>query len=196
MAIPGIRNTFTEGIELITNADLVASANELLGGIDLDPASSQFANQYVQAKKFYTPTDDGLNEQPWFDSVYLFPPSGTYFWDLKNQKWKLTRTTAKSLRSSHAVWFAKLYKSWLLNEIEQGLFFTNCPDIIRYDQKIFDFPVCILRVCPTLLRRKDDGVINHKTSTSVLVYLQPKDRSGEATQRFIDIYSTKGRVLA
>jgi hypothetical protein len=196
MAIPGIRNTFTEGIELITNADLVMSANELLGGIDLDPASSDFANKYVEAKNYYTPSDDGLNEQPWFDSVYLFPPSGTYFWDLKNQKWKLTRTSAKSLRSSHAVWFAKLYKSWLLNEIEQGLFFTNCPDIIRYDQKIFDFPVCILRVCPSLLRRKDDGVIMHKTATSVLVYLQPKDRPGEATQKFIDIYSSKGRVLA
>ena len=72
-----------EDLELITNYDLVASAHALMEGIDLDVASSKVANQYVEAKKFFTPIDDGLNSQQWYGDVYLFPPRGAYFWDKK-----------------------------------------------------------------------------------------------------------------
>jgi hypothetical protein len=184
-----------EDRELITNQDLVASAHALLEGIDLDVASSKVANQYVEAKEYFTPSDDGLNCQQWFGSVYLFPPSGTYFWERKNQRWKMTRSTSPTLTSSHAVWFRKLYRSWMAREIKQGLYFTNCPDMIRYEQKLFDFPVCILRTAPTLLKNTSNGVSRHKTCTSFLVYLPPMESATEATERFLDIYSEKGRIL-
>lgn len=194
MAIPksGFRR---EDLELITNKDLSMSAHALMGGIDLDVASSSVANEHVDAAHYFTPTDDGLNNQTWFGKVYLFPPSGTYYWDKKNDRWKMTRGSARSMVSSHAVWFRRLFKAWYDNEIEQGLFFSNCPDMFRYEQKLFDFPVCILRTAPTLIKNSSEGITKHKTCTSFLVYLQPKDSSGEATQNFIDIYSEKGRVL-
>jgi len=194
MPIQDIRS-HAEDRELITNYDLAAAAHALLEGIDLDVASSKVANQYVEAKEFFTPSDDGLNAQQWYGSVYLFPPSGTYFWERKTQRWKMTRSTSPTLVSSHAVWFRKLYRSWLAQEIEQGLYFTNCPDMIRYEQKIFDFPICILRTAPTLLKNTSDGVSKHKTCTSFLVYLPPVNTATEATERFIDIYSDKGRIL-
>jgi len=184
-----------EDLELITNKDLVAAAHELMGGIDLDPASSKVANEYVQADNFYTPQDDGINRQQWFGKVYVFPPSGTYFWDRKYERWKMTRTSSSTLKSSHALWFQFLYNAWLSGEIEQGLYFSNCPDMIRYDQRIFDFPMCILRTAPVLIKNTSEGIGNHKTCTSFLVYLQPMDRSAEATERFVEIYSPKGRVL-
>jgi hypothetical protein len=194
MPIQDIRS-HAEDRELITNYDLTAAAHALLKGIDLDVASSKVANQYVDAKEFFTPSDDGLNAQQWYGSVYLFPPSGTYFWERKTQRWKMTRSTSPTLVSSHAVWFRKLYRSWLAQEVEQGLYFTNCPDMIRYEQKIFDFPICILRTAPTLLKNTSDGVTKHKTCTSFLVYLPPVNSATEATERFIDIYSDKGRIL-
>jgi hypothetical protein len=194
MPIQDIRS-HAEDRELITNYDLAASAHALLEGIDLDVASSKVANKYVEAKEFFTPSDDGLNAQQWYGSVYLFPPSGTYFWERKTQRWKMTRSTSPTLTSSHAVWFRKLYRSWLAQEIKQGLYFTNCPDMIRYEQKIFDFPICILRTAPTLLKNTSDGVSKHKTCTSFLVYLPPVNEATEATERFIDIYSDKGRIL-
>ena len=194
MPIQDIRS-HAEDRELITNYDLAAAAHALLEGIDLDVASSKVANQYVEAKEFFTPSDDGLNAQQWYGSVYLFPPSGTYFWERKTQRWKMTRSTSPTLVSSHAVWFRKLYRSWLAQEIEQGLYFTNCPDMIRYEQKIFDFPICNLRTAPTLLKNTSDGVSKHKTCTSFLVYLPPVNSATEATERFIDIYSDKGRIL-
>lgn len=184
-----------EDLELITNYDLVASAHALLEGIDLDVASSSIANQYVEAKEYFSPSDDGLNCQQWYGSVYLFPPSGAYFWDKKNDRWKMTRASSPTLTSSHAVWFRKLYRSWLAREVDQGLYFTNCPDMIRYEQKIFDFPICILKTSPLLLKNTSNGISNHKTCTSFLVYLPPMNDSAEATEKFVDIYSEKGRIL-
>ena len=102
-----------EEIEWITSSDLICAANELMGGIDLDVASSKIANEYVQAKNFYTPVDDALNTQLWYGNVYLFPPSGAYFWDKKNERWKMTRASALSSTSSHAVWFRRLYHEWI-----------------------------------------------------------------------------------
>ena len=194
MGLPNIR-AHVEDRELITNYDLVASAHGLLQGIDLDVASSKVANEYVEAKEYYTPSDDGLNCQQWYGSVYLFPPSGAYFWDKKNERWKMTRSSSPTLVSSPAVWFRKLYRSWMSGEVKQGLFFSNCPDMIRYEQKIFDFPVCILKTAPTLLKHTSKGIDKHKTCTSLLVYLPPMDSSAEAVERFLDIYSEKGRIL-
>lgn len=189
------RRSRREDIEWITNKDLVACAHRLMGSIDLDPASSKLANKYVEAENYFTPTDDGLNAQQWFGNVYLFPPAGAYFWDQKNMRWRMTRASSVSLTSSYAVWFRRLYHAWLTGEIKQGLYFANCPDMIRYDQRIFDFPVCILRTTPMLVRNTGGEVSDHKTCTSILVYLQPTDNPGKATEKFVEIYSQRGRVL-
>ena len=98
MAIQKI-SSHVEGREYVTCQDLVAAAHSLLGGIDLDVASSDFANTYVEAAKYYTPNQDGLNCKPWYGSVYLFPPSGAYFWDKKRQRWKMTRTSSPRPRT-------------------------------------------------------------------------------------------------
>ena len=133
MAIQDIRKR-VEDIELITNYDLVTAAHALMDGIDLDVASSKTANTYVEAAQYFTPSDDGLNAQQWYGSAYLFPPRGTYFWDKKNDRWKMTRASSPTLVSSHAVWFRKMYRCWLAREIKEGLYFTNCPDMFRYEQ--------------------------------------------------------------
>ena len=58
--------------------------------------------------------------------VFTYFLQVAYFWDKKNEKWKMTRASSPSLTSSH-VWFRKLYKSWLAKEIEQGLYFKIVP---------------------------------------------------------------------
>jgi len=59
MAIPNVRKGLNEDREYITNYDLTSAAHQLLGGIELDVASSKVANEYIQAENFFTPTDDG-----------------------------------------------------------------------------------------------------------------------------------------
>ena len=52
------------------------------------------------------------------------------------------------------------------------------------------------KMTPPLLRKNtSEGIGQHKTCTSFLVYLPPMDDPTTATERFVDIYSEKGRIL-
>jgi phage N-6-adenine-methyltransferase len=48
-------------------------ASSVMGGIDLDPASSDEAQKRVKAGAYYTIDDDGLSK-PWFGNVWMNPP--------------------------------------------------------------------------------------------------------------------------
>lgn len=56
-----------------TPSQYIEAAREVLGNIDLDPASSKFAQKTVKAKSFFTITDNGLTKQ-WQGKIWLNPP--------------------------------------------------------------------------------------------------------------------------
>jgi hypothetical protein len=51
-------------------------AREVLGGIDLDPASNDYAQTSIKAKTYYSKQEDELKE-PWFGRIWCNPPYGS-----------------------------------------------------------------------------------------------------------------------
>jgi ParB family chromosome partitioning protein len=72
--------------EWYTPDDFLDAARDVMGGIDLDPASSEIAQQRVQAETFYTAANSGLDK----------PGQG--------RLWLVARYT-------EAVWFPPLFRS-------------------------------------------------------------------------------------
>ena len=59
--------------EWYTPSPFILAAEAVMGDIDLDPASSEIANEAVNATTFFTEQDNGL-EKPWFGRVWMNPP--------------------------------------------------------------------------------------------------------------------------
>jgi len=59
--------------EYYTPSGIIEAARLVMGGIDLDPASSAVANQRVQATRFFCAEDDALTV-PWNGRVWMNHP--------------------------------------------------------------------------------------------------------------------------
>lgn len=59
--------------EWYTPPEYIEAAREVLGTIDLDPATSKQAQAVVRAKKFYTEKENGL-KRAWEGRVWMNPP--------------------------------------------------------------------------------------------------------------------------
>ena len=110
-----VRGTFGTGEnEWYTPAQYIDTARKVLGRIDLDPASSEIANETVKAAEFYTSHDNGLTRD-WHGNVWLNPPysqpSIAQFADKMVEEWQAQRADAAIVLTHNytdTAWFQKL----------------------------------------------------------------------------------------
>jgi phage N-6-adenine-methyltransferase len=63
--------------EWYTPSIYIDAARDVLGGFDLDPASSEIANKTVKAKQFFAEADDGLAQDWPVGRIWMNPPYAT-----------------------------------------------------------------------------------------------------------------------
>lgn len=65
----------TGNAENYTPKETIKKVKKVLGEIDLDPASCEYAQEIVKAKTYYTKEDSGL-DKTWEGRIFLNPPYG------------------------------------------------------------------------------------------------------------------------
>ena len=182
--------------DFISPPELIATTAAFFGGsIDLDPASSESANSVVQADRFFTWKENGLN-QPWkADSVFLYPPKNTLSGAEQPKDTRLFRKNLRFKKSAQRVWLELCYNKWLRNEFGQGIIFLTSSEVaLLVTQKIgFDFPLCILSERPRLLHEQTLKPVQAKVF-GFIYYLPSQLNYENSIRSFSEHYSNLGRV--
>jgi hypothetical protein len=123
-------NLLGKSNEWYTPSRYIEAAKEVMGGIDLDPASSEVANKTVKAARYYTIKDNGLL-QDWRGRIWLNPPYG--------------RTTKMQGQHKSTIYLftEKLIKSYESGEVEQAIILATTEVNARWFYPLWKYPICI-----------------------------------------------------
>lgn len=153
--------------EWYTPPGIIEAARECMGGIDLDPASSDKAQETVRASTHYTIADDGLGKH-WFGNVWMAPP---YSKDL------IGRFTEK------------LSHHWREGEIAQAVVLVNNATETAWFQSIGNCASCICFPSGRIKFEGASGNSNSPLQGQAIVYL------GERKRAFRESFGGMGIVL-
>ncbi len=162
-------NATSGNTEWYTPSKIIEAARALMGGIDLDPASSEKANEIVQAKSFITQDNDGLT-LTWYGNVWLNHPFG---------------------RNTNSLWIKKLIKEYNTGHITQACCITFSSTSEAWFQPLMDFPQCYL--APRTNYLLPDGTVKRGvTKGSVVTFLR---HDVTAAKRFRHHFGKLGKVM-
>jgi hypothetical protein len=136
--------------EYYTPIEIVNAARSVMGGIDLDPASSIIANQQIKALEFYTKEQNGLDKL-WFGKVWMNHPFS---------------------RKNNPVWINKLVDSFNDGSVTQACCITYASTSEGWLRPLMKYPQCFI-YGRTHYRLPDGTIKRGVTKGSVVTYLGP-----------------------
>jgi len=161
--------------EWYTKPRYIEAARQVLGTIDLDPASSAAANQIVKATRYYTLEDDGL-QHPWHGNVWLNPPYG--------------RTVNQKARHQSMIrlFTDKLIKSYEQGHITQAIILATTEVNAQWFYPLWSYTVCI-----------PDHRVHFIVQETLHKYCQMFGTCfvylGQDDTKFIEVFSQFGRIV-
>lgn len=181
-----------------TPPEVVEAARTLMGGIDLDPASTKWANDlYIRAGHYFNYTKNGYIK-PWFDRVLLNPPGGLCNWETGRP----VEHVAHGTGSAKAWWF-KLMREYISYNVLEAVFIGFSVELIQSTQvqgedlmpTPIDFPCCFPSERLKFWTRQGNQLVEGKqpTHANVLVYLP--DRHKESRDLFLETFEKFGRCI-
>lgn len=178
-------NQSSGDVEYYTPVEIIEAARRVMGGIDLDPASSAKANEIVKATRFFTVSDDGLS-QPWRDRVWLNHPFGraeagcglNCGRDHEHHGYELY---------GNAAWINYLENSYFHGPTIQACCITFASTSEAWFQPLMKRPQCYLTPC-TNYRLADGSTLKGVSKGSVVTCY------GNNVERFAQEYSPFGAI--
>lgn len=158
-----------ESLEYYTPAEFVEAAREVMGGIDLDPASCEEAQKVVRASRYYS---DGGLALTWSGRVFLNPP--------------YSKTDGKS---NQGLWSAKLADAYSSGEVAEGVLLVKAAlGYVWFEHLFLHYPCAFVRerLSFTLSDGSSEG--QSKQGTAFFYF-------GSNTRRFYTVFSQYGRVI-
>lgn len=158
--------------EWYTPAKYIEAARAVMGGIDLDPASCDFANQVVRATAYYTKEQNSLM-WPWYGRIWLNPPYGK---------------TEQAQASNLEIFTRRLIEQYNICNVTQAILLIPANTATSWFDLLWQFPICF----PTYRIRfyQENGEPSNGVSFGTcFVYL------GFNEARFTEIFSRFGRIV-
>lgn len=172
--------------EHYTPIDVIEAAREVMGSIDLDPATTDLVNWRVRATNYYTKETNGFDKD-WHGRVWLNPPGGKI-----------------GNKSNAALWWNKLVTEYLAERTKEAIFLGFTLEILATSQDALcwlgNFPICIPR---NRLPFDHEAVVGSETvlvsgdspaHSNVIAYL-PGDDIHHNVDKFVQVFSKFGKVL-
>ncbi len=156
--------------EWYTPAQYVEAAREVMGEIELDPASCAAANQVIKAPRYYTQEQNGLVQSWACCSMWLNPPFGS--------------TNGKS---NMAMWTAKLIEEYGVGRVKQAILLCMANTEASWFEPLWSYPICF--PCPRVLFHRPGGKMDHHIQGTCFVYF------GAETQTFVTAFKKFGPVV-
>lgn len=160
--------------EWYTPAQYIEAARAVMGGIDLDPASNEYAQLTVKAGDWMGPEHteyiDGLQFE-WNGNVWLNPPYGVIDGE-----------------SQTGIWARQLISEYDAGRVQQAIFLCNAVTDRQWFQQLWRFPICFTN--HRIKFETQDGTPQQPVNGNAFVYL------GENAVRFARIFSRFGVVVS
>jgi len=149
----------------------VDAARNLMGKIDLDPASCAKANEVVGAAAYFTRATNGLI-RPWFGNVWLNPPYSDY-------------------PGQAAEWAAKLHEEYVVRRVSQAIMLVNMNVVYQPAfQRIAKLEIAICLVDHRIQYIDEAGNVQERPTQSQIIYYLGNYRS-----KFRESFKEFGAIL-